>query len=566
MLGRTHHQFSLNNYFEYLPGIFLLFAPVLANQSYPASEVSFGQARTNTSTIEPSCRCFPGDACWPKSSEWEEFNKTLNGKLVATRPIASACHDDPFAIYNPQACRKLQSTWFTEETHYESSSSVMAPFFANQSCDPFSARDARCVLGTYIQYAVNASDASDFQAAIKFVQRYNIRLTIRNTGHDYNGKSTGAGAVGIWTHHMKNIEILDYKSLNYSGKAMKMGAGVQGYEAYRAAHGQGLLVVGGNCPTVGLAGGYTQGGGHGPLASKFGLAADQVLEWEVVTAMGTLLRATPIENSDLFWALCGGGGGTFGVVVSMTTKLYEELPSSASTLNFTKQGASQEVFYDVVGTFHETLIPLVDAGGVSVWQFTNDSFSMAPAYGPGISGPRMRSLLDPVIKKLHHHSMNYTFAVKEFPSFLDSYDAMNPPIPTAQIQIGGRFIPRSLVLKNNSVLTDAFRTINNRGGGAAGLALNVSNGITPRTAVHPLWRDALFNIVLYTQYNYQDWEANIANQQLMTQELIPQLSRLTPGGGAYLSEADFLQPDFQNTLYGRNYQRLKAVKNKYDPL
>ena len=142
---------------------------------------------------------------------------------------------------------------------------------------------------------------------------------------------------------------------------------------------------------------------------------------------------------------------------------------------------------------------------------------------------------------------------------------MNPPIPTSQIQIGGRLIPRSLVLNNNSVLTDAFRTINNKGGGATGLALNVSKGIIPWNAAHPQWRDTLFDMVLFTQYNYQDWEANIANQRLMTQELIPQLSRLTPGGGAYLSEADFLQPDFQTTLYGQNYYKLRAVKDKYDP-
>lgn len=53
-----------------------------------------------------------------------------------------------------------------------------------------------------------------------------------------------------------------------------MGAGVQGFEAYEAAHAKELAVVGGECPTVGIAGGYTQGGGHSALASKFGLAAD----------------------------------------------------------------------------------------------------------------------------------------------------------------------------------------------------------------------------------------------------------------------------------------------------
>lgn len=284
----------------------------------------------------------------------------------------------------------------------------MAPFFANQSCDPFLPEDARCIVGNYIQYAVNATGASDYQKTIEFVQRYNIRLTIRNTGHDYNGKATGAGAVGIWTHHMKEIQILDYQSKDYGGKAIKMGAGVQGYEASAAAHAQGFVLVGGNCPTVGIAGGYSQGGGHGPLASKFGLAADQVLEWEVVTGTGRLLRATPTENSDLYWALSGGGGGIFGVVLSMTSKVYKEMPSSASNLTFTNEGVSQDAYYDVVGTFHQILIPLVDAGGVSVWQFTNVSFSMAPTYGPNITREELQSILEPVINKLEQYKMNYS--------------------------------------------------------------------------------------------------------------------------------------------------------------
>lgn len=95
-----------------------------------------------------------------------------------------------------------------------------------------------------------------------------------------------------------------------------MGAGVQGFEAYREADKVGLAVLGGECPTVGLAGGYTQGGGHSSLASKYGLSADQALEWEVVDGTGKLLRASRAENSDLFWALSGGGGGTYGVVWS----------------------------------------------------------------------------------------------------------------------------------------------------------------------------------------------------------------------------------------------------------
>jgi len=142
----------------------------------------------------------------------------------------------------------------------------MAPFFANRSCDPFTERSAGCVLGSYVQYTVNVSRAEDaprfVAAGLEFANDRNIRLVIRNTGHDYNGKSTGAGALGLWMQHLKDIEFKDWSDKHYTGKAIKMGAGVLGVEANKAANAEGLQVVGGECPTVGIAGGYTQGECH----------------------------------------------------------------------------------------------------------------------------------------------------------------------------------------------------------------------------------------------------------------------------------------------------------------
>jgi FAD/FMN-containing dehydrogenase len=160
-------------------------------------------------------------------------------------------------------------------------------------------------------------------------------LTVRNTGHDYSAKATGAGAVGIWTHKMKAIHIFDYNSSAYTGKAMKMGAEVQVFDAYQYAYDRGLVVFGGNCPTVGIAGGYTQGGGHSPLSSNFGMAVDQDLEWEVVTATGEHLIASPSQNADLYRALSGGGGGTYGVIASLAVKAQPDLMSSGANLTFT---------------------------------------------------------------------------------------------------------------------------------------------------------------------------------------------------------------------------------------
>ncbi|TGO47640.1 hypothetical protein BCON_0269g00060 [Botryotinia convoluta] len=537
---------------------------VIGASRLPLLTQNEGRSHANTTL----CRCLPAHECWPTSATWEIFNQTLGGKLIATKPLASSCHLDEFEEYSEKDCESIQAAWSSAETHLRSSSSIMAPFFSNYSCDPFSPKSSNCIVGTYVQYAVNASDASDYQKTINFVRKYNLRLTIRNTGHDYYGKATGAGAVAIWTHHLKNTEIVDYRSSYYNGKAIKVGAGVSVMEAMTAANSQGLVVVGGNDGTVGFAGGYTQGGGHGQLVSKYGLAADQVLEWEVVTGNGDFLIASPTENKDLYWALCGGGGGSYGVVLSMTSRAHPDERTAAANLTFTNEGVSQDAFFEVVETFINTLPALVDAKAVSVWLMTNSSFAMTPASGIGLASSKLADIMRPTIAKLEKNSMKYTYFVGDFPTFLDAFEVMNPPNPVNNIQIGGRFIPRSLVESRNEckALMVALRDISNKVGAISGIALNASKKKGHiANSVHPQWRNLLFDAVVGTYWSNNDSELNISNQDLVTYDVIPQLERLTPGGGAYLSEGDFRQPNWQHVFYGSNYKRLRDIKLKYDP-
>lgn len=246
------------------------------------------------------------------------------------------------------------------------------------------------------------------QRTIYFAARHNIRLVIRNTGHDLLGKSTGAGGLAIWMHHMKDISIADYVSSQYSGKAVKMGAGVQSFEASDATYKAGLVIVGGNCPTVGLAGGYSQGGGHGQLVSHVGLAADQVLEWEVVLANGKLVTASPTHYSDLYWALSGGGGGTNGVVVSMTSKAYPELPTASGNLSFSDKGVSRDTFFAAVAMFISILPSVGDAGGAGVWWLMNTTLSMTPTTIPGRSATIFNSLFRPLISFLEQKNIQHS--------------------------------------------------------------------------------------------------------------------------------------------------------------
>lgn len=250
-------------------------------------------------------------------------------------------------------------------------SSVMAPFFANQSCDPFTGEDAACTYGNYVRYAVNVSSSEDIAATVLFAKENNIRLVVRNTGHDYLGRSTGAGSLSVWTHYLKDIEFFNWSDANFTGTAMKVGAGVQGFDALSATRDQGLVNVGGECPTVGVAGGYTQGGGHSALSTSFGLSADNVLEWEAVTADGEFVTASRTNNTDLYWALSGGGGGNYAVVVSMTVKTFEDTTVTGGTLTYYSSGISNDTFYKAISEFHTALPAMVDAGTMVVYYFTS---------------------------------------------------------------------------------------------------------------------------------------------------------------------------------------------------
>jgi FAD/FMN-containing dehydrogenase len=184
----------------------------------------------------------------------------------------------------------------------------MQPWYQGNTCIPTTEPSIPCTLGGFPSYVINATGPGDIEAGVNFTREKNIRLVIKNTGHDFAGKSVGAGALSIWTHHLKDIQfIANYDSSSYTGPALKVGSGTQAIELYAAAKQYGVTVVAGEGQTVGAAGGFILGGGHSPLSSIYGMAADHLLAIEVVTAEGKLVRADAEKNEDLFWALSGSG-------------------------------------------------------------------------------------------------------------------------------------------------------------------------------------------------------------------------------------------------------------------
>jgi FAD/FMN-containing dehydrogenase len=299
------------------------------------------------------------------------------------------------------------------------------------------------------------------------------------------------------------------------------------------------------------------------------LGADQVVEWEVIDGTGEFRVANREQNSDLYWALSGGGGSTYGVVWSMTSKAHTATPVSGLNLTFTNEGVSQDTYYKAVGIYHSNLPSIVDAGAMSVWYFTNTSFAISPITGPNIPVAELINLVKPFTDALTELGITYTTYSQQFDTYLDEYNGMQGAIEVGIAQYGGWLIPRSVVETNNDNLTDAYRYITEDGAQFIGVGLNVSKALVGSdiyNAVLPAWRDTLIDTVITTPWNFTAPKSEMVAEQLkMTNDYIPRLKALAPNSGAYMNEADFRQPDFQQAFFGANYQQLQSIKAKYDP-
>ena len=145
---------------------------------------------------------------------------------------------------------------------------------------------------------------------VRFAAATGTALHLRSGGHSYGGWSSGPG-LAVDVRPMSSV-VLDRAS-----QTVRIGAGARLAEVYEALGRGGAAIAAGSCPTVGLTG-LALGGGVGVLSRAFGLTCDAIRSVQLVTADGTLREVDAGHQSDLFWALRGGGGGSFGAVTALT--------------------------------------------------------------------------------------------------------------------------------------------------------------------------------------------------------------------------------------------------------
>jgi FAD/FMN-containing dehydrogenase len=161
---------------------------------------------------------------------------------------------------------------------------------------------------------VQCADADDVAPAIAFARKNQLEISIRGGGHNIAGNALCDGALTIDFSNMKNVRVDVAKKRAY----VEPGATLA--ELDQATQVHGLATPVGINSTTGIAG-LTLGGGFGWLTRKYGMTIDNLVSVDMITADGKKIRASEKENSDLFWAL-RGGGGNFGVVTQFEFQLF----------------------------------------------------------------------------------------------------------------------------------------------------------------------------------------------------------------------------------------------------
>ncbi|KAL4801864.1 FAD binding domain-containing protein [Aspergillus unguis] len=520
-----------------------------------------------------SCKVFPGDSAWPSDRTWALLDQ-LTGSLIEGVPRAVTCYSGP--DYDPADCQYLTSQWTNSYFHGNDPIEMLSPVYQGLTCQPTNDTDARCTMGGYPRYVINATTVAQIQLGVNFARNSGVRLVVKNTGHDFSGKSGGAGSLSIWTHSLKGIRYIERYSAPgtaWTGAAFRLGSGVQAYDIYKAAHEHGLMVVGGE----GQVCGYILGGGHSPLSSVLGLAADQVLSMEVVLPNGSFVTASFEENQELFWALRGGGGSTFGVVTSVTVKAHPTVPATTSTFTFsTGEVITHDAFWAGFRAFMDYFITNSDAGIYAYFfilpadgEFT---FLMQPFFAPNKTLEETNALLNPWFKQLNDLNITFTPNTTYFDNFYDAWLNSFPleVVEKTHVASGSRLFPREN-FADEELLNSTFDAI--RASGEAGLTLigfnmapSLERGGNPDNAVNPAWRKAVMHALSSVNWAEDATVAEIkAARDDFTYNHMQRWRDVTPGSGAYLGESDRMEPDFQDAFYGSSYPRLLALKEKLDP-
>ncbi|KAJ7678060.1 FAD-binding domain-containing protein [Mycena polygramma] len=521
-----------------------------------------------------ACLNVPGSSGYPTTAEWNELNATISGRLAGVVPSAKYCASLPGGCSDAEWTSALFRSTIPgamDQVNLEQGYDLTPPSLCFRNA-------TTCGQGDVPIYAVEAETVADIQAAIKFSSAHNLRVVVKSTGHDYLGRSTAPNSLLIRTSKFKDTSFADSFVIRSKdmGSAVTLGSGAYSHTLYEQGKANGKIAVGGAAATVSNAGGYVQGAGHSALSPTFGLAADNVLEFQVVVASGELLKVNSISHPDLFYALRGGGAGSWGIVVSATFRTFPTFNATSSVIVLLAQN---DTVASSLAALHAQHIFDWDSvrAGQYFWLLKNSAAADSSSafalntYMPNTTTSQSMALLAPFVNaSLELPGVSLYLQQHTYGDINDALYQADDGVGT-NLVMGSRLVPEATYRDSPTTVGTVYEKLLATGttqilghlvaGGKVAENANISS------AVHPAWRTAKAHLIVTNSWEDSASLAEVREiRNLFHTTQLPILEEMTGSdAGAYSNEADLLEPNFQTTFFGPNYAKLSAIKRKYDP-
>jgi len=559
-----------------------------------------GSAGATSPSPSPGSRVRPSDPGWPDPAAWEKLNQTVGGPLIKVEP--------PLAGY---------ATATNDAARAKLLKDLQNPFYIGDQ--PGATQTTGWVdawMSVPSVYAIAAQTTDDVVAGVNFARTNNLRLVVKGGGHSYLGGSNAADSLLIWTRAMNKVVLHDaFIGQGCAGHqapqpAVTVESGAMWIDAYHAVTVEaGRYVQGGGCTTVGVAG-LIQGGGFGSFSKKFGMAAAALLEAEIVTADGEVRIANACTNPDLFWAIKGGGGGSFGVLTKLTLRT-RDLPDFFGVVFATIQAKSDTAFRDLTREFIDFYRDnLFNPHWGETASFRGNNELEITMLFQGLAKSEAENLWNPFFDRIKKSPEKYAIAsdpiilarpaikfwdadfLKKFLPEVVSTDSREGASDkhywwtTNNNEIGiywhgyqSTWLPETLLAKDQTTkLVDAlfsatrhWRTTFHFNKGLAG-APPEEIAAARDTAMNPAVLNAFALVIIgggvpLVHPGIPGHEPDVTTARQNAQEIgqaMAELRKFTPNPGSYVNETNYFEESWQESFWGPNYARLKAIKEKYD--
>jgi len=556
-----------------------------------AAQISFAEVASKVRS-----RRRPTDPDWPSATQWQELRDAVDGNLFAVEALLAPCAVSPVAAACLAVMNNLHNPFYLGDQPGGTQVSGWLDAW----------RPAASA------FAIKAASSADVVAGVNFAREHQLRLVVKGAGHSYQGTSNAADSLLIWMRGMDEVTLHDsFVPQGCEGHiapahAVTAQAGAVWIDLYHAVTSQGgRYVQGGGCTDVGVAG-LIQSGGFGSFSKGFGTAASSLLEAEIVTADGQVRTVNACQDPDLFWALKGGGGGSWGVVTRLTLRTHE-LPKAFGAAWCTIKAVDDEAYGHLARRFMDFYAEsLCNPHWGEQVTFAPDNTFKISMVCHGLDKAQVQQVWAPFFDWVQASPHDFT-VVHALGSWagdarhwwdIDGNDSMIPDKrPGAprhhgwwqgdQDQVGAWLhgyeslwlSARLLEPAQRSRLVDALVESSrhkkldlhfNKGlAGASAEAIERSRA----TATNPAVCDAFALVIIadgeaaaYPGLARTPPDLAAAHRNARNIDLAAAvLRRIAPRAGSYVSESNYFNEDWKREFWGENAARLESVKARFDP-